>query len=207
MPRQDNTKDLFLYEALKLFGERGFDSVKISEIAGAVGCVPSALYRHYENKQQLYDAILEESYKGYEAAMGRINNEFGKYPEERGKYFSMTEEDQIRQLQKLLAHTIHDEWAKAFRKLMMVEQFHRPELAEMYDKRYISAQYQQFAVLFAMLMEAGKMRQADPYDLAVMYASPLIVMVGICDRNPDKEEWAMERLACHVREFNRSYRI
>ena len=47
MPRQDNTKDLFLYEALKLFGERGFDSVKISEIAGAVGCVPSALYRHY----------------------------------------------------------------------------------------------------------------------------------------------------------------
>lgn len=207
MARSENTKERFMLEAMKLFGQRGFDSVRISEIAKQVGCTAPALYKHFESKQKLYDAILEESTQGYEKSMHRIRVDFANRPEERERFIAMTEAEQLAAARRLFLHPLRDEWASAFRKLMMTEQFRRPELAELYDKRYVSAQYEQHAALFQLLMEAGKLKQADPYTLAVMYVSPIIVLVGICDREPAKEEWALQIIEQHVKEFNRSYRI
>lgn len=204
MARGENTKERFLLEALKLFGERGYESVKIAEIARQVGCTAPALYKHFQNKQKLYEAILEESIRGYEASMHRIRVDFSDHPE---RYISMTEAEQLMAARRLFLHPLRDPWACAFRKLMITEQFHRKELAELYDKRYVHLQYEQHTALFRLLMEAGKMKQADAYAMAVMYVSPIIVLIGVCDRNPDKEEWALQVIEDHVKEFNRNYRI
>lgn len=207
MARQENTKELFLFEALKLFGERGYDAVKISEIAKNVGCTAPALYRHYENKQQLYNAILKDSIEGYNESMRRLKLDLKEHPEEKERVISITEEQQINLAKDLFLHPLHDEWASAFRKLMMIEQFHRKELAEMYDKRYVYTQYEQHAEFFKVLMEAGRIKQGDPYTMAVMYVSPIVVLVGVCDREPEREEWALDLIEKHVREFNRNYRL
>lgn len=172
-----------------------------------MGCVTSALYKHYDNKQQLYEAILEESIKGYEISARLLHVDFTKHPEEREKYIAMTESEQIENIQRLFLHSLHSEWASASRKLMMLEQFHLRELAEMYDKRYVFSQYEQYAALFQILMDAGKLKKADAYDLAVAYISPVIVLIGVCDRDPNKEKWALEQIERQVKEFNRNYRI
>lgn len=204
MSRGENTKERFMLEALKLFGEQGYESVKIAEIARQVGCTAPALYKHFENKQKLYEAIVEESIRGYEESMHRIRVDFSDHPE---RYISMTEAEQLMAARRLFLYPLRDPWASAFRKLMMTEQFHKKELAELYDKRYVHLQYEQHAALFRLLMEAGKMRQADAYAMAVMYVSPIIVLIGVCDRNPDKEAWALQVIEDHVKEFNRNYRI
>jgi len=49
-----------LREAQQLFAEKGFHGVSIDEIARAVNVSPAILYRHFESKQALYDAVLHE---------------------------------------------------------------------------------------------------------------------------------------------------
>lgn len=119
----------------------------------------------------------------------------------------MTEEEQIQTAKDLFSYTLHNEWASAFRKLMMVEQFQNKELAKMYDDRYIRFQFEQHAALFQMLMDAGKMKKADPYTLAVLYISPISLFIGVCDRDPGQEEQVMRLIENHVKEFNSNYRI
>ncbi|MCQ2437129.1 MAG: TetR/AcrR family transcriptional regulator [Clostridia bacterium] len=207
MGRSSNTKDLFVFEALKLFSERGYDAVKVSDIAKEVGCTAPALYKHFKSKQQLYDAILAESNKGYAAAMEQLNVDFAAHPERRSQYLAMTEEDEIKMVQKLFLHPLRDPWASAFRKLMTLEQYRRPDLARMYNERYVTLQYEHYRALFEMLMAEGLMKSADPFTLAVMFVSPIIALFDICDREPEKESWALETLRNHVIEFNKAYRI
>lgn len=48
---------------LEIIAERGVGGVNTSEIAQRVGIVPSALYRHFENKEALIDALLDRTHK------------------------------------------------------------------------------------------------------------------------------------------------
>jgi AcrR family transcriptional regulator len=45
-------------KASELFAERGFHSVKMDDIAEAAGITARAIYRHYENKQDLLSSVL-----------------------------------------------------------------------------------------------------------------------------------------------------
>ena len=36
-----------------------------------------------------------------------------------------------------------------------------------------------------------------------MIVAPVLTLIGICDRQPEKEEECLEKLACHVRLFFR----
>ncbi|MEK5257273.1 TetR/AcrR family transcriptional regulator [Paenibacillus sp. FSL F4-0125] len=53
------TKEKILYEALALFSNCGYGSVSVREIAGAVGIRESALYKHYKNKQDIFDTVVQ----------------------------------------------------------------------------------------------------------------------------------------------------
>jgi AcrR family transcriptional regulator len=46
--------------ATHLFSELGFDRVTVKLLAGRCGVTEAALYRHFESKDQLYDAVLTD---------------------------------------------------------------------------------------------------------------------------------------------------
>ena len=48
---------------LQIISESGIAGVNTSEIAKRVGIVPSALYRHFENKEALIDALLDRTHQ------------------------------------------------------------------------------------------------------------------------------------------------
>jgi AcrR family transcriptional regulator len=52
-------KESILTVAQGLFAQKGFHGVSIDEIARADNVSPAILYRHFESKQALYDAVLE----------------------------------------------------------------------------------------------------------------------------------------------------
>jgi AcrR family transcriptional regulator len=52
-------RELLLNAMAELVAERGFHQVGIVEIGAAAGVSGSALYRHFENKQQMLVALLE----------------------------------------------------------------------------------------------------------------------------------------------------
>ena len=53
-----DTKEKILLAALGLFARDGYEAVSVSMIAGELGMTKSALYRHYQNKRDIFEQIL-----------------------------------------------------------------------------------------------------------------------------------------------------
>lgn len=66
MPRKRLTSTMrqeqILDTTLEIIAEKGLSGVNTSEIAQRIGIVPSALYRHFENKDALLDALLDRTH-------------------------------------------------------------------------------------------------------------------------------------------------
>ena len=53
-----NRRDQILDESTRLFSEKGYEGTPIRVIAKACGISEAAIYRHFENKVQLYEAVI-----------------------------------------------------------------------------------------------------------------------------------------------------
>ena len=53
------TSDRILDAAEALFAARGFSGTSVRDIANEVGLNPASLYNHFDNKEALYEAVLE----------------------------------------------------------------------------------------------------------------------------------------------------
>lgn len=203
--KRSNTKENYLLEALRLFAERGYEAVGVVEIAQAVGCTTSALYKHYAGKQALFDAIVERSRQGFEENMAALRIRFSQ--ESRQELLAMTEADQIRMLRDIYRSVVQEEFPRLFRKLITVEQFKHPELGKILTEHYIDRQLASFEELMRVWIDGGVMRPGDPKMMALQYVSPMVLLMGVCDREPEREEAVLALLEEHIRQFNRAYRI
>ncbi len=57
--KRGGTKETILKTSLRLFAERGFEAVSVRDIAGEIGITQAALYKHYTNKKDILDSIME----------------------------------------------------------------------------------------------------------------------------------------------------
>ena len=55
----DVRKPQIIQAALRLVASHGLKGLSMAGLAGQVGLVPSAIYRHFKNKEQVTDAILD----------------------------------------------------------------------------------------------------------------------------------------------------
>ena len=51
-----NTKEKILLSALELFSTKGYEGTSVRDLARAVGIRESSLYKHFKNKQAIFDA-------------------------------------------------------------------------------------------------------------------------------------------------------
>lgn len=58
LPLSDQIRDT----ARDLFAREGYESVSMRRIGAEIGCSPMAIYRHYENKEELLLSICEETF-------------------------------------------------------------------------------------------------------------------------------------------------
>ncbi|MYR07610.1 TetR family transcriptional regulator [Gordonia sp. SID5947] len=72
--RPKDRKQRILETAADLFRGRGYHGVGMSDIAGALGIVPSALYRHYRSKHDLLVAVLDAALVRYEQAVEGVDD-------------------------------------------------------------------------------------------------------------------------------------
>jgi AcrR family transcriptional regulator len=62
--------------ARELFAREGYESISMRRIGAEVGCSPMAIYRHFENKEELLLSICEETF----ARMSRLLDEERRKP-------------------------------------------------------------------------------------------------------------------------------
>ena len=88
-----NTKEEILTVAVHLFARDGYEAVSVSRIAGELGMTKGALYRHYQNKRDIFEHIVKRMEQG-DSEQAEKNNvpeeEMEKNPE---KYQETTLKD------------------------------------------------------------------------------------------------------------------
>lgn len=65
MEHKINSKNTILQCALELFGERGYESVGITEITQQAGVTKPTLYYFFQSKEGVFRAILDEYYERF----------------------------------------------------------------------------------------------------------------------------------------------
>lgn len=205
--KREDTKQKILDKALELFASKGYDSVSVGEIARAVGIKAPSLYNHYESKKAIFDAIVEATAARYERDTDKIDIHVQDAGQDIPVFTEITEEDLIDKVRQLFSYSLHDVTVSRFRRMMTIEQFRSPQLAELYTKRYVGRVVAYHAEIFRSLIEAGKIHNEDLESLSMMYVAPIITWLGICDRQPEKEAECMAKLDAHIRLFYRTFHM
>lgn len=200
-----STKEALLIEALRLFAKNGYDAVSVAQIAKAVNVTPPALYKHYGGKRELFEAVLERSTEGYLQQMHRFHVDYERQPDILKESLTLSPEEHATKIKQLFLHTLHDEYPSLLRKLLMVEQFRMPELARVYNERYVTNQIKTFERFLEAAMEAGIVKKGNAKMLAMQYISPVILLIGVCDREPEREEWAIAMIEEHIISFHKMH--
>lgn len=154
------TKEKIITESMKLFSVYGFDSVSVRMIAEAVGVGSSALYKHFKNKKEILDAIVEESKKRYLAQCFRATDEIRSIESLKRVCFDMFE------------YQTKNDWIVMFRQLLMLEKFKNPEMASIYKEFFVEIPICYQMNIFKALMEKGIMKKGNPKVYALEFYAP-----------------------------------
>lgn len=202
---QVSTKKRILIEALTLFSEKGYDAVSVGQIAEAFGIKAPSLYKHYKNKQDIFDAILDEMKERYEQQTAAMHlNGFDAEKDVKVNE-NISDESLIRMGRDLFLYFLHDEYVSRFRKMLTIEQYRSRELADLYAKQYVDDTLSYQSMLFHLLSEMGMVEQETPQIMAVHFYAPIYMLLTLCDRQPEREREALQILEQHIRQFNRLY--
>ena len=196
-----HTKQKILLEALRLFSQKGYEAVSVEQIADAVGIKAPSLYKHYKGKQDIFDAIFEETAKRYGAFTDSISVHPGDSGQDLAVFRAITADVLVEKVRSLISYSLHDEFVSQFRRLVTIEQFRSPELSALYSQRYVAQIQQYHEALFQRMIAAGVMRRENPELLALVYDAPILLLLGECDRHPEKEKDIIDTLESHVRLF------
>lgn len=203
--KQEDTKRKILTKALELFSSNGYDSVSVGEIAKAVGIKAPSLYSHYPSKQAIFDAIVEDTAVQYQKYTDEINIHIQSAEKDISVFSEISEELLIKKVRQIFLYSLHNEEISRFRRMMTIEQFRSEALSALYTERYINRIIAYHSKIFEKLIKNGEIKNENPDTLAMLYVTPVITLLGVCDRQPEKENECLEKLDAHIRIFYRTF--
>ena len=202
-----STKELILEEALGQFSEKGFAGTSMSEIAKPLGITKAALYKHFESKQQIFDEIIAASESRYKELLEKLSVHF---PKDSGGemnkndvdvYGNISIEGLCESVLTFVRFSMNDEYSRQVRRMLTISQFQTAELSGMFTKRYVDTMLEYDERLFEQLIGSGIIRSGDPKALAAMFYAPVLMYMGIWDRQPDKAKECEAAIKMHIEQF------
>lgn len=196
----NDTKENILMTALRLFARDGYEAVSVSTIAGELGMSKGALYKHYKSKRDVFDKIVERMYQIDSERSQEYDVPEHKYETDPKAYENTT-------ITNIKNFTIaqfkfwsEDTFASDFRKMLTLEQYRNPEMAELYNNCIVAGPVSYMEDIFREMMTKGILKQSDPRQLAVEFYAPMFLLINISDISNDKKTSA-ELLKNHIERF------
>ena len=200
-----DTKQRILDEALTLFSEKGYANVFVNDIAEKVGIKAPSLYKHYKNKQAIFDAIIDEMNRRFEQ-QARILSINGTDPTKDAEIYKNMDEDHLVKLgNDLFTYYLHDSYTKRFRKMLTLEQFKDKELAKVYSGQYFDMPLSYQGMLLGLLVTQGFLAADDVPVMTLQFYAPIYMLLTVCDREPEREPEALKLMEKHIRQFDKLY--
>lgn len=199
-----DTKERILTAALALFARSGYEAVSVADIAGELGITKGALYRHYESKRAIFDALV--------ARMIALDAERAReyaVPEE--SFEAAPESYSSTSLVALRDFTLaqfdfwtRDGFAAPFRRILTLEQYRDAEMARLYMGCLVTGPVGYTEDIFRERMAAGAMPSGDAAALALEYCAPLFWLIAAADHGDAAD--CRARLAAQLDRFEAAHR-
>ena len=194
---ENNTKEKILDAAIVSFVENGYKGTNLRDFAAGMGLSKSALYRHYESKEAIWNALLDKLEAYY-------NERFGS-PEHLPQIPTSCEE-LLSLVMNMVNFTIHDEKVILARKLLLTEQFHNDRVKRLATQHFMNDTKVIFKRIFDKMIDAGLLIPEDPDMLALVFSAPITSLIHYCDREPEKEPEIMREIEVFVKHFIKIYK-
>lgn len=194
---ENTTKSRILDEALIMFAERGYKGTNLRDLAAALSLSKSALYKHFDSKENIWNALLDRMEAYYAQKFGSESN-LPPTPKDCEELVSMT--------MGMLRFTVNDPKIILTRKLLITEQFHDERVKKLATKHFLEGTQRIFASVFREMMENGLLKKSDPEMLSFIYTSPVTSLVHLCDREPHRQNEIFDQIEKFVRHFISIYK-
>ena len=191
-----DTKEKILSAALELFSQNGYAGTNIRELSAALGMGKSSLYRHFESKEAIWNALLDEMIAYYGERFGSAEH-LPPVPESLEGLVQMT--------MRMVNLTIRDERIIMTRKVLTLEQYRDERARALATKHFLTGLTEMFTHVFTGMMDKGLLRKDDPKMLAFAYTAPISALIHLCDREPEKTEEAIAQIEAFSRHFVQTY--
>ena len=196
------TKQEILTASLNLFSVQGFEATSISQIASAVGIRKASLYSHFESKQAILDTLVADILAQYDAHSIFAG---ANWDHDTGDGQALTPETAAQMIQGQIHYILHDPHISKARKMLVMEQFQNPELAQLQTKQNYTDVMRYFTGLVQHLIRNGVLAEGDPEIMAAQLCLPISAWINLCDREPEREQEVMELVSRHIGQFFRVY--
>ena len=195
-----DTKEKILMTALQLFARDGYEAVSVRTIAEELGMTKGALYRHYKNKRDIFDCIVERMIQ-MDAQRAR---EYHMPDEGYDTKPDVYENTTLQSIQKYTVEQFRfwteDEFASGFRKMLTLEQYRNEEMAELYSQCIVAGPVAYMEDLFRELIQKGVLKEENPRQLAVEYYAVLFLLINMFDKTGETGDY-VEILSNHMKHF------
>ncbi len=177
----NTTKEDILIVAVHLFAKDGYEAVSVSKIARELGMTKGALYRHYDNKRDIFEHIV----KRMEQGDGEQADEYDMPTDEKEsmpkKYEKVSMDNFLEYSKSMFAYWTENDFASSFRKMLILEQFRTEEMQDLYQKYLVVGPAEYVKDLF----ESMGIVEADKK--ATMFYSMMFFYYSLYDGAKDKK--------------------
>lgn len=191
-----DTKERILETALELFAQSGYLGTSMNDIAKKLGITKAALYKHYTSKQEILDRIVErmnkmdyeraEEYEMPETEPNSMAEDYLSVPIERIRAYSAAQ----------FYHWTKELFPANFRKMLTLEQYRDPELAQLYQSYLSTGPLEYMAAIFRKLTESDE----DAMQLALEFYGPMYLLYSVYD-GAEKKDAVSPLLDAHIDRF------
>ena len=191
-----NTKECILETALDLFAQSGYLGTSMSDIAKELGITKGALYKHYTSKQEILDSIVD--------CMNRMDHERAEAyempesePDGFAEAYLHTPIDKIRTYSMVqFYHWTKETFPSNFRKMLTLEQYRDPKLAQLYHDYLATGPVEYMAAIFRELTDSDDAAM----QLALEFYGPMFLLYSVYD-GADEKESIEPMLSAHIDRF------
>lgn len=162
-----STKEKITATALALFAQRGYDGVSVWDICKQVGIKESSLYYHFPSKQAILTTLLSHFENRAAEGMAQLEQALG---DQQGPWGQIS----YRMVcQAFFEGYLMDPFCNQVLRLLQMEQFHNPDLGEIYERWMFRGPLAFQGRMFTALVGLGLLHPATGEDLAVAFYGPI----------------------------------
>lgn len=189
-------KEKIIKNALEMFANKGYEGTNIRELSDALGVSKGAMYRHYDSKESLWDAVVEKIEVEYKEKFGSIEN-LPEIPKSTAELKVLT--------LNMMNYTMNDPDIVMCRKTLVREQYKDEKMTILSDQHFLTGVQGVFIEIFKGMMEQGTLKKEDYEILALEYTATIGALINQRDRFPKKEKEIIKKGEAYIDHFIKAY--